>query len=58
MVAPQSNPDPVNAKDSLSYIFLIARELAPMARDAGEEALAAHLEEAAQMAADALAPRR
>ncbi|NWG54307.1 MAG: hypothetical protein HXY28_11350 [Hydrogenophilaceae bacterium] len=47
----------VNAADSLSYIYLMARELAPMARDAGAEALAARLEEAAQMAADALAAR-
>lgn len=58
---PESHAEPeepsVNAADSLSYIYLMARELAPMAREAGAETLAARLEEAAQMAADALAAR-
>jgi hypothetical protein len=63
MVVPSSESSaaaddgPIEAADSLSYIYLMARELAPMAREAGAEALARRLDEAAQLAADALAGR-
>lgn len=53
--SPAADDGPIEAADSLSYIYLMARELAPMAREAGAEALAIRLDEAAQLAADALA---
>jgi len=56
---PEPTPDgePLAAAESLSYIYLMVRELAPMAQGAGADALAAKLAEAASLAAEALARR-